>query len=274
MTERMMDDQLTKDMQEWVQTPPAERDTTRGAELLLKFNRNQWLYRNACRFPERYDGIVEHELRKYLRIRLDGLTQREVAQMELTVVPQAAEDLHRGAPVVSTEADPATEAQFVGRRADHDTLPEDIRGLYKENGDVYYRMKQVFTTLQGMEDKQPCDRYELLVQLKELDDRYRKNWERYDHWSSSGAESETEAPEAPSSSDASDPMATAKAISAARKYVSENMRKLSDLTSGAEIEAKLAAIQERVDLIVKNGGTFKPDFQALLEEKGIHVAQS
>lgn len=267
----MMDDQLTKDIQQWVQSPPAERDTAHGAELLLKFNRNQWLYRNACRFPDRYDGIVEHELRKYLRIRLDGLTQREVAQMERTVVPQAAEDLHRGAPVVSTEADPAAEAQFVGRRADHDTLPEDIRGLYEENGDVYYRMKQVFTTLQGMEDKQPCDRYELLVQLKELDDRYRKNWERYDHWSASEKESDAEASEAPASSD---PMAAAKAISAARKYVSENVRKLSDLTSGAEIEAKLAAIQERVDLIVQNGGTFKPDFQSLLEGKGIRTARA
>ena len=274
MMERMMDDQLTKDMQEWVQAPPAERNTARGAELLLKFNRNQWLYRNACRFPDKYDGIVEHELRKYLRIRLDGLTQREVAQMERTVVPLAAEDLQRDVPVVSTDADPAAGPQFAGRRSDHDTLPADIRALYDENGDVYHRMKQVFTTLQGMEDKQPCDRYELLVQLKELDERYRKNWERYDHWSASGTESDAEVSEAPASSDSSGPMATAKAISAARKYVSENMRKLSDLTSGAEIEAKLAAIQDRVDLIVKNGGTFKPDFQALLEEKGIRVAQS
>ena len=269
MTPTMMDDQLTKDMQEWVQAAPSERDTAHGAELLLKFNRNQWLYRNACRFPDRYDGIVEHELRKYLRIRLDGLTQREVAQMERTVVPQAEADMQGGSPVVDTDADPSAETQYKGRRADHDELPDDIRALYDENADVYFRMKQVFTTLQGMADKQPCDRYELLVQLKELDDRYRQNWERYDHWSADAPPPEAES--APTDA-APDPMAAAKAISAARKYVSENVRKLAELSSGAEIEAKLAAIQERVDLIVANGGTFKPDFQALLEEKGIRVA--
>lgn len=264
----MLDDKFTLSIQQWVQTPPKERDVAAGAEMLFRLNRNRWLWRNACSFPERYNSLIEHELKKHLRIRLDGLTQREVVQMESTVVPQAQKSIDEGAPVIDSDTD-QPEAKHRGKRADHDSLPEDIRGLYEENGDIYFRMKQVFATLKGMADQQPCDRYEHLQMLKGLDDQYRKNWETYDNWTPKGAAVPSGQPDDTEEKADTDPMAAAKALSAARKYVSEWAKKLESITDEAERAKRVEGIQERVDLILANGGTFKPDFQQRLEGFGV-----
>lgn len=258
----MLDDKFTLSIQQWVQTSPEERDVAAGAEMLFRLNRNRWLWRNACTFPKRYNPLIEHELKKHLRIRLDGLTQREVALMERTVVPQAQKSIDEGAPVIDSDTD-QPEAKYRGKRADHESLPEEIRGLYEVNGDIYFRMKQVFATLKGMADKQPCDRYEHLQLLKTLDDRYRENWKTYDDWTPEGADVN------PDQTDDADPMAAAKALSAARKYVSEWAKKLESITDEAERSKRVEGIQDRVDLILANGGTFKPDFQQRLEGFGV-----
>lgn len=73
-----MDHELTKRINTWVESPFATRNVEQGALLLLQLTRNQWLYRSACMAPGRYNAIVENELRKHLRIRLDGLTASKV----------------------------------------------------------------------------------------------------------------------------------------------------------------------------------------------------
>ena len=41
-------------------------------------------------------------------------------------------------------------------------------------------MKRTYNTLLQMHDSAPCDRYEYLKVLKNLDDRYRAAWKKYD----------------------------------------------------------------------------------------------
>lgn len=43
-------------------------------------------------------------------------------------------------------------------------------------------MKLLFNQLKAMSAAQPCDRYELLKQLRAADDKYRANWQKYDEY--------------------------------------------------------------------------------------------
>ena len=155
-----MDHELTRKIQAWVESPAPARSVPDGALLLLQLNRNQWLYRSACISPNLYNELIENELRKYLRIRLDGLTQAEVARLE-PVVKEAAHG--------SLEAHAA---RYEGKRDDHDSLPAEIRALYERNGELYKKMKQTYNHLLTMEGDTPCDRYEYIQVLRRLDDEY------------------------------------------------------------------------------------------------------
>ena len=178
----MLDPEFTKELQQWVNTPDAERDPQAGALLLFRITGNAYVYQQALARPQAYASVLDHELKKHLRIRLDGLTRQEVAAMERNTLPKIEATLSLDeAPSVSTDAD-QPEAVHQGRRADHDKLPEDIQALYTENGELYFKMKLLFNQLKAMADREPCDRYELLKQLKAADDKYRANWQRYDEY--------------------------------------------------------------------------------------------
>ena len=199
----MLDKKFTKAIQQWLDTDGSGRDINVGAGLLLRLNRNRWMCQVIVR--KRNFAKLEYELKKHLRMRLDGLTIREVALMEKKVIPQVENTLANAIPnvaledaepTISTDTDVA-KASHAGKRADHDKLPEDIQDLYERNGEVYFKLKQTFETLKQMHDAQPCDRYEHLKLLKNLDSEYRKNWKKYDNYvlkqESSDAEKKTKA---------------------------------------------------------------------------------
>lgn len=244
-----MDHELTRKIQAWVESPAPARSVPDGALLLLQLNRNQWLYRSACISPNLYNELIENELRKYLRIRLDGLTQAEVARLE-PVVKEAAHG--------SLEAHAA---RYEGKRDDHDSLPADIRALYERNGELYKKMKQTYNHLLTMEGDTPCDRYEYIQVLRRLDDEYRANWERYDHYTPAAEDAQTMSP-----------AEAAKAISAARRYLSTGLTALADPATDADrAGAILIEMQERASLIRSLGGSFKPAQEARLRELGIDL---
>lgn len=163
-----MDDNTTKAMQEWLAQDAPRRDIARGAELLLSLNRNRILYKNILRRPARMAARLEYELRKHLRLRLDGMTVRDAAVMERRVIPAAD---------ITIKA-----AEHAGRRPDHDSLPGEVRKLWERNGEVWKKLRQTRETLRRMEGLEPCDRYELCKILSELDTEYRRNWTLYDSY--------------------------------------------------------------------------------------------
>lgn len=242
-----MDHELTKRINAWVESPFATRNVEQGALLLLQLTRNQWLYRSACRAPGRYNAIVENELRKHLRIRLDGLTASKVAEQE---------------PVVMTRTEESLRGNGRGLREDHDELPPDIRSLYERNGTLYQKMKAEYNTLCGMAAATPCDRYEHIQILKELDDEYRQNWERYDTYNP-----QTEAPEEEPLP--TDPIEVSRLISAYRKYLSKHLPKVAG--NEAVCADVLREMQKRTDVILRLGGTFKNDYAERLRGVGISL---
>ena len=249
----MLDERFTQELQAWLDTPSDSRDLATGAELLLRLNKNRWMHQMILK--KRNFTKLEYELKKYLAIRLEGLTKREVVAMEQTVLPLATESLDLGAPVISTDAE-LPKGNYRGKRQDHDTLPQELQDLYERNGDIYFKMKQLFETLQQMENDTPCDRHEYLKQLDELDKTYRQNWETYDTWSavtSGPVQPVTDAP-------------TAQQLQAARKYVSSNKKKLEE-TGDKALREK---IQQRIDLLLSADQGFDEDYQKELEELGLH----
>lgn len=248
-----MDHKLTQKVQQWLLSPASERNIEAGATLLLQLNRNRVLYASILRNPAKMHAKLEYELTKHLRIRLDGYTLQEIVQMERTVIPSAKESILR-APSATEE-----QGKYRGRRADHDTLPEDIQHLYVRNGDIFAKLKNTYETLKTMENRPPCDRYEYLKVLKELDDEYRANWNKYDHYDGASSPAEEVAP-------------SAKNVSAARKYLSTNKEALAaaiEAEDAKRIETLRDKMQQRIAIILKAGETFDAEYQNRLETLGL-----
>ena len=254
-----MDNKFTEKIQQWLDTPVSERDVIAGATMLLQLNRNRILHANIVRHPERFMGKLEYELRKHLKIRVDGHTLQEVVKMEREVLPAVALSLDKGVPAEPSED--GEQKRYIGRREDHDTLPEDIQALYERNGEVYAKLKETFETLKHMEKAQACDRYEHLKMLRELDDEYRANWEKYDHYDPSAAGSAEDGSQC-----------SGKTVSAARKYISTNKEKLASAIEAGDEEkaaALRAKIQERIAIILADGGDFDASYKEALAELGL-----
>lgn len=177
-----IDNKLTQDIADWLNTQRDQRDIEHGALMLLKLNSNRFLYANIMRRPDKYADKVEYELRKHLRIRLDNMTNADVVRLEAKVIPAAKQTLASPPAVVSTDAELPKANVARGRRADHDRLPAEVQALWDKNFTLYQTIKNLFETLKAMAKAQPCDRYEYLKLLDDADKQYRANLENYDNY--------------------------------------------------------------------------------------------
>lgn len=266
-----IDDRLTADMQDWLNTEPAKRDLLKGAEMVLKLTRNRILFQNISRNPQKFASKIEYELKKYLAIRLDRKTLQDVIQMDKELVPSVEKTLVTYNPLeISSDDDKPQEAVIAkGRREDHDSLPDDIRKLWEDNKNIYFRLKETFETLKTMRDAIPCDRYEYLKQLEELDTKYRDNMNRYDHYKPGKQEehgADNDSPE--------EPAEMAKKVSAARGYLSDNKKKLAELKEAddlAKYEKLLAKMQAKYDFLITTGNNVSEDQVKALQDLGLKV---
>lgn len=253
-----MDEKLTEKIQAYLNQSPGERNIVEGATMLLSLNRNQLFFQKVIRKPDSFADKVVYELRKYLQIRLDRQTVKDVVRMSQTVLPAAQLILDEGTPVISTDDDMPQEGKKVkGKRADHDTLPEGIRLLWEENAELWFKIKDLFEQLKGMEHATACDRYEYLKQLDESEKRYRTNMKAYDSFVP-GTDSDGEGNK---DNAEDDPATIAKKVGAARKYLSDNKKKLADLkdSDAKKYLALLAKVQERYDYLISTGNAVEAE---------------
>lgn len=269
-----MDKAFTQDIADWLETPREERDVRKGAELLLRINGNRHIYQLAMIRPETAHDHVEADLKKFLQIRLDGHTMESVRQMDSELIPKVQniittrQDESEDAPEETDDTAPAHR----GKRSDHNELPEEIRAIYERGGELFEKIKQIFTELQQMENAPACDRYEKLKVLKPLVKEYTDGWERYDNYNSDM--SQEEAVEAVD--EAPEPGNEVKRVSAARKFISTHVAKLETLLQAetideAEVENERRQIAERMAFIAETGGSFKPDFAQRIHALGVDI---
>ena len=216
-TKNYMDNNFTQKMQDWLNQPAHERDIVAGATMLLQLNHNRVLYTNIVRRPERFADKVEYELRKHLKIRLDGLTVADVVKMEREVMPRVEQTL-KDALVISTDAELPQGTIARGKRLDHDRLPAEIQALWDGNIENYHKVRDLHHRLKEMEAAPPCDRYEYLKLLDEADRKYRENLAKYDGFVI-GQEPATVV--ADNTADAQAPEKDKARINAARKSISK-----------------------------------------------------
>lgn len=177
--------EFTEKIQQWLDTPHEERDYEQGALYLLKLNGNQIMYRNLMANPRGKAEFIEYHLRKHFSFRIKDLTHAQVVEMQKQV--DKIEKKHHS----FTENNPAKEFKQ-GKRADHDTLPDEIQALYVENLSIVQRMREVHLRLRTLSTADvPCpdsERYPFLKELIELDTKMHANWEQYDHYTAPDTE--------------------------------------------------------------------------------------
>ena len=269
-TKNYMDNNFTQKMQDWLNQPAHERDIVAGATMLLQLNHNRVLYTNIVRRPERFADKVEYELRKHLKIRLDGLTVADVVKMEREVMPRVEQTL-KDAPVITTDAELPQGTVARGRRPDHEQLPAEIQALWDGNIENYHKVRDLHHLLKVLEAAPPCDRYEYLKLLDEADRKYRENLAMYDGF----VLGQEPAPaEADNTADDQAPERDKARINAARKSISKwkgALVKAYGEGDGAKCDEAKGKILAAVAELRAAGGTLGAKVSAELTQLGIEI---
>ena len=175
-----MDKEFTNKLQAWLNQSREERDWDEGALMLLQLTGNKIMYRNLSVNPEGKANFIEGKLQQYLEFRLAELTHEQVKEMQ-----QAVEEIVKEHTEFKSEDNEAKNFK-AGKRADHDTLPEEIQALYVENLDLVHRMRELHLKLRTMSTTDSTcadsDRYPFLKEFIKLDKKLHDNWNVYDHF--------------------------------------------------------------------------------------------
>lgn len=175
-----MDKTFTDKLQAWLNQSREERDWDEGALMLLQLTGNKIMYRNLSVNPEGKANFIEGKLQQYLEFRLAELTHEQVKEMQ-----HAVEEIVREHTEFKSDDNEAKNFK-AGKRADHDTLPEEIQALYVENLDIVHRMRELHLKLRTMSTTDSTcadsDRYPFLKEFIKLDKKLHDNWNVYDHF--------------------------------------------------------------------------------------------
>ena len=175
-----MDKEFTDKLQTWLSLPREDRDCDEGALMLLQLTGNKIMYRNLSVNPEGKANFIEGKLQQYLEFRLAELTHEQVKEMQ-----QAVEEIVKEHTEFKSDDNEAKNFK-AGKRADHDTLPEEIQALYVENLDLVHRMRELHLKLRTMSTTDSTcadsDRYPFLKEFIKLDKKLHDNWNVYDHF--------------------------------------------------------------------------------------------
>ena len=175
-----MDKTFTDKLQAWLNQSREERDWDEGALLLLQLTGNKIMYRNLSVNPEGKANFIEGKLQQYLEFRLAELTHEQVKEMQ-----HAVEEIVKEHTEFKSDDNEAKNFK-AGKRADHDTLPEEIQALYVENLDIVHHMRELHLKLRTMSTTDSTcadsDRYPFLKEFIKLDKKLHDNWNVYDHF--------------------------------------------------------------------------------------------
>lgn len=180
-----MDHKFTQKIREWLEQPHDERDYSVGALYLLKLSGNQIMYRNLIANPSAKADFIEYQIQKYYNFRVQALTHEQVEDMAAQVKTIA--DEHHLTDDASTVPE---DERRLGKREDHDSLPDEIKAKYVENLSILQRMRELHLRLRSLSlENATCpdsERYPFLKELISLDKKLHSNWEAYDHFVAPG----------------------------------------------------------------------------------------
>lgn len=217
-----------------------------GLMLLDKYSKNRNLQRMLRRIKK--PGKLEYELRKISKI------SKEKAVKLKAEKPDKLKNKGKNNSAESNFL------QILHKKSiNYEKLPAElqkvynqIKLLYKERAD--YHSKAKLLTLHGADEETIGN---LVVKIKETDAQIRSSWDKIDNYNPEDYKKEKSKPKEP---------ITNKRISANRKYISSNKKKLKD-----DPEKWIPKIQERVDELIQAGENFKPLIVEELKGYGIKL---
>lgn len=261
ITFKKMDNEKTyvDKVNDWLNADPTTRTIEEGAKLMLQGNRNKILHQNVIH-RNNFDKVV-YELEKI--IGNDRVKAGDVAAKKPTV------DITKMEAQAYALNNVLVINEFKGKRADHDSLPEEIKQIPEANKEIYSKMRSLFEKLKVLngENYSPEKRLPFLTALLELDEQSRKNWDTYDKFDANApviVEADKKLPEGGK--------IDANRVSSNRKYLSDNKKKLAALIAEGKTDKSaelLAKMQVRVNELVSNGQTFAADQLEELKALGI-----
>lgn len=189
------DPKVTEGMVAWLRSDHTDDESIRkGAELLLRVNRNKGLYERILRYPKGGLKKLEYELQKHLNIRLQGYSYDDIQKLDQEIMPEIKSYVEKCNEVMQEAAaqnQQVNEADLMpigaadgnplittGKRPDHDHLPPEIQEIWTKNAERWKKIKETYNLLLTL--NAPCDRFEHLQLLKELWYKYREDMCRYD----------------------------------------------------------------------------------------------
>ena len=280
----MIDPKFTEKIARWLQSDhKSDEMIQQGAKLLLQLNNDRAMYQRIIRRPQRELSFLEYKLRRFLQLRQDGHTIKDVVKMDREITDQiaaAAGTIDTGGtlpmvvPTVGSGPDSLPSYVRKGIRPDHDRLPDNIKALWPKNAERWKKIKEAFETCKGLTE--PCDRYEYLKVLKETWYKYKEDMARYDEYRLN-ADSKANGTAAPSLTPEQE-----KELANADSYISKNMPQMQQLVAASkeegfnedqikQLENLRKRIQQRVDVLLKYGRTLTEERREQLLQCDIKV---
>lgn len=270
----MVDPKFTEQIARWLDSEHTSREQIMaGAQLLLSLNRDHGMFQRIMHRPERMLSFLEYKLRRFLQIRKDGQTIRDVVKLDNEITPhlQAViesepnpeEDGAELLPVEQPAEKDGGNEMYIrkGIRPDHDKLPDNIKAIWPANAERWKKIKEAFETCKSLTE--PCDRYEYLKVLKDTWYKYKQEMARYDDFRLT--DDKATVPDGSPSGVALTPEQE-KELANADSYISKNMPQMQQLVAAAkeedfneeqkkQLESLRKRIQQRFDVLLKYGRT-------------------
>lgn len=287
----MIDPKFTEKIARWLDS---EHTTTEqieaGAQLLLSLNRDGAMYQRILRRPQRELKFLEYKLQRFLRLRQDGQTIRDVIKLNDEIMPALEtvtgkeplpiEEQDLLLPVLQPDEQNGGNEQYVrkGIRPDHEKLPAEIQAIWPANAERWKKIKEAYETCKQLTE--PCDRYEYLKVLKDTWYKYKQEMARYDDYrltADNGSEGEGAAEQTPALTPEQE-----KQVANARSYISKNLQDLLSIHSRIEgnvasdqdrqeFQKKQAKVKERVDLLLSINQPIGDEIKGILNEVEINT---
>lgn len=248
---------------------PDDADIIEAATVLLRMapGRERALYNSTVRRPRAFLKWIRRDLRKYYDIRMRGLTNAQTKEYNEETVKIVTETLSQKPETLKDEEEDESKhsvpvQSIRGKRADHDTLPENIRSLWDKNAERWKKMRAMHAQLAIMiqsKDYQPCDGNELCFQLREADTALRNDYDIYDNYVlMSGSEEKKD--------DETVFTDNVKTIQNARSAITRNLKE-------NPTEKQLQKLQDAVNALMALHQTLKPETIERLKAVGVAIPE-
>ena len=261
-----MDNNLTKKIGSFLNNEkPTDKEIIEAAEMLLSLDpgRERGIYNSALRRPQGMLPWIRTDLKKFYAIRQRGMDNKDAERFNKETVKLVDETL--GAVPEGTvnefNENNIKQEQILGKRADHDQLPDDIKKLWDDNGKNWAQLRKLrlqLSELVARKDYQSCDGNELCYQLRKLDDSIRANYKKYDEWNPEENEELTPEEQAQELN---------KKINQARVTMSRTLKK--ETLSDDDVDS----LQEAVNLLFSAKASIKPATIDKLKAAGVIIPE-